>query len=27
LRFATHLDMDERGIERAVAAIRQFFGK
>jgi threonine aldolase len=27
LRFATHLDMDERGVDRAVAAIRQFFGK
>ena len=27
LRFATHLDIDERGVERAVAAIRQFFGK
>jgi len=27
LRFATHLDVDAGGIDRAVAAIRQFFGK
>ncbi|SFM80493.1 low-specificity L-threonine aldolase [Variovorax sp. OV329] len=25
LRFVTHLDVDEAGVERAVAAIRQFF--
>jgi len=25
LRFATHLDVDEAGIDRAVAAIREFF--
>ena len=25
LRFATHLDVDEAGVDRAVAAIRQFF--
>jgi threonine aldolase len=27
LRFATHLDVDAAGIDRAIAAIRQFFGK
>jgi threonine aldolase len=27
LRFATHLDVDADGIDRAIAAIRQFFGK
>jgi len=27
LRFATHLDMDANGVDRAVAAIRQYFGK
>jgi threonine aldolase len=27
LRFATHLDVDAPGIDRAIAAIRQFFGK
>ncbi|MDP3762076.1 MAG: low-specificity L-threonine aldolase [Ramlibacter sp.] len=27
LRFATHLDVDAEGIDRAIAAIRQFFGK
>jgi len=27
LRFATHLDVDEAGIDRAIAAIRQFFAK
>ncbi len=26
LRFATHLDVDEAGIDRAVVAIRRFFG-
>ncbi len=26
LRFATHLDMDSAGVDRAIAAIRQFFG-
>ncbi len=26
LRFATHLDVDATGIERAVAAVRRFFG-
>ncbi len=26
LRFATHLDVDAAGIERAVAAVRRFFG-
>jgi threonine aldolase len=26
LRFATHLDMDAAGVDRAIAAIRQFFG-
>ncbi|MEP6792120.1 MAG: low-specificity L-threonine aldolase [Ramlibacter sp.] len=25
LRFATHLDVDEAGVDRAIAAIRQFF--
>jgi threonine aldolase len=25
LRFVTHLDVDARGIDRAVAAIRSFF--
>jgi threonine aldolase len=25
LRFATHLDVDEGGIDRAIAAIRGFF--
>jgi threonine aldolase len=25
LRFATHLDVDAAGVERAVAAIRAFF--
>jgi threonine aldolase len=27
LRFVTHLDVDAAGVDRAVAAIRQFFGK
>jgi len=27
LRFVTHLDVDAAGIDRAIAAIRQFFGK
>jgi threonine aldolase len=27
LRFVTHLDVDAAGIDRAVAAVRQFFGK
>ena len=27
LRFATHLDVDAAGVDRAIAAIRQFFGK
>ncbi|HEX9720440.1 MAG TPA: low-specificity L-threonine aldolase [Ramlibacter sp.] len=27
LRFATHLDLDANGVDRAVAAIRQYFGK
>jgi threonine aldolase len=27
LRFATHLDIDASGVDRAVAAIRQFFGR
>jgi threonine aldolase len=27
LRFATHLDVDAAGIDRAIAAMRQFFGK
>jgi threonine aldolase len=27
LRFATHLDVDAAGIDRAIAAIRHFFGK
>jgi threonine aldolase len=27
LRFATHLDMDANGVDRAIAAIRQYFGK
>ena len=27
LRFVTHLDVDEAGIDRAIAAIRQFFAK
>jgi threonine aldolase len=27
LRFATHLDMDTKGVDRAIAAIRQFFAK
>jgi threonine aldolase len=27
LRFATHLDVDAAGIDRAIAAIRQFFGR
>lgn len=26
LRFATHLDLDAAGVDRAIAAIRQFFG-
>lgn len=26
LRFVTHLDVDAVGIDRAVAAVRQFFG-
>src|SRR5262249_47878302 len=26
LRFATHLDVDDEGVERAVAAVRSFFG-
>jgi threonine aldolase len=27
LRFATHLDLDANGVDRAIAAIRQYFGK
>jgi threonine aldolase len=27
LRFATHLDIDASGVDRAVAAMRQFFGR
>ncbi len=27
LRFVTHLDVDAAGVDRAIAAIRQFFGK
>jgi threonine aldolase len=27
LRFATHLDLDAAGVDRAVAAIQQFFGR
>jgi threonine aldolase len=26
LRFVTHLDVDRAGVDRAIAAIRQFFG-
>jgi threonine aldolase len=26
LRFVTHLDVDREGVDRAIAAIRQFFG-
>jgi threonine aldolase len=25
LRFVTHLDVDAEGVDRAIAAIRQFF--
>jgi threonine aldolase len=25
LRFVTHLDVDQAGIDRAIAAVRQFF--
>ena len=27
LRFVTHLDVDEAGVDRAAAAIRQFFSR